>query len=251
MLGDSLRRRGVLGTLRHAAKRLVPGFRQRAARRVEERVRTREETTREFDEAHGVETGGYVRPADLKMDAEARRHANAYEPILPHEFHAMMRAAGPVAAGRTFVDVGCGKGRALLLAAKYPFARIVGVELAEDLAQRARENADAFRRDAPTSPEIRVVAGDATELEFPAGPLVVFLFNPFDEALMEKLVANLASSMERQARPVTVVYANARHAALFDRIRFPRRVVRGRPTVAGEAGYSTWSIHHFEPTPPR
>ena len=126
--------------------------------------------------------------------------------------------------------------------------RIVGVEAASDLAQRARENVLAFRGGAPAAgPEIRVVEGDAAELEFPAGPLVVFLFNSFGESVMERVVANLVRAMEREARPVTVVYANSQHAGLFDLIRFSKRVIHGRPTVDGEVGYRRWSIYHFAP----
>jgi SAM-dependent methyltransferase len=40
----------------------------------------------------------------------------------------------------TFVDIGCGKGRALFIAAEFPFRRIVGAELAVELAQIARAN---------------------------------------------------------------------------------------------------------------
>ena len=241
------------GTIRHGVVRLWPGYRRGRIRRAEAQARTREEATRAFDGEHGVETGGYIPGEQLKLDAMRRRHATAYEAILPHEFHAMMSAAGPVASGRTFVDLGCGKGRPLLLATSHPFVRIVGVEFSDDLAQRARQNAVAFRGDSgdsPARPEIRVVTLDAAEFEFPAGPLVVFLFDPFREPVMERVVANLTRAMEREARPVTVVYANSRHAALFERVPFPVRVVHGRPTVDGEAGYSAWTIFHFDPAPP-
>jgi SAM-dependent methyltransferase len=240
----------VWGTIRHALARLRPGFRRRQARRAESRVRTREEATRAFDGEHGVDTGGYVPAARLAFDAARRGQATAYEPILPHEFDAMMRAAGEVAAGRTFVDLGCGKGRALLLAAKHPFAAVVGVELSHDLAERARENAVAFLRGWPASPTIRVVTLDAAEFDFPAGPLVVFLFDPFREPVMERVIANLARALESEPRAVTVVYANSRHAALFEEMPFAKRVVHGRPTVDGEPGYERWSIFHFDRAAP-
>ena len=42
--------------------------------------------------------------------------------------------------GDVFVDFGCGKGRVLFLAARYRFARIIGVELSERMAEQARRN---------------------------------------------------------------------------------------------------------------
>ncbi len=110
----------------------------------------------------------------------------------------------------TFVDLGCGKGRVLILAARRRFRRVVGVEIVPSLASTARWNVqrpDALRR----SHDIAVVEGDAGALPLPLGPLVLFLYNPFE--------ASIVASVARRAGAVgaTIVLAYPREEkALLD-----------------------------------
>ncbi len=242
----SIRQRGLLRTVGYAFQRLWPGFLQSQREREALKARTRDDATREFDLAHGVETGGRVHPERLRLDAATRPHAYFYEAVRPREFHEMMAAAGPV-AGRTFVDLGCGKGRAVLLAATHPFARVVGVEAAADLVDRARENVRAYRGEPLPCEHVAIVLGDAAAFEFPDGPLVVFLFNPFDEPTTERVADNLRRSLDRAPRPVTIVHANPRHAAVWERLPFPRRETRGQVSEPDAVGYEGWRIFHLEP----
>jgi SAM-dependent methyltransferase len=102
----------------------------------------------------------------------------------------------------TFVDLGCGKGRPLLLARELGFGRIIGVEFAPALATTARRNA----------PFAEVVLCDASEYLFPRGPLVVFLYNPFDDVVLRRVVPHLPECY--------VVYLNPRHDDVFANSQF-------------------------------
>src|SRR5580765_5339922 len=80
--------------------------------------RARQIAERDFDLRFGVETAGLISLAELQIDNHNWQHGNRYEPIAPGVLRAMMDAAPDVARGRTFIDFGCGKGRALFLASE-------------------------------------------------------------------------------------------------------------------------------------
>ena len=104
-----------------------------------------------------------------------------------------------------FVDVGSGKGRALLLASEYPFIDVTGVELSADLERVARANIARY----PTSPHGTPVTsrlGDAAELVWPPGPLIVYMWNAFTEPVLEKVLHNLATSLLAEPRELYLVY---------------------------------------------
>jgi SAM-dependent methyltransferase len=108
----------------------------------------------------------------------------------------------------TFVDIGSGKGRALLLAAEYPFRKIVGVELLPELNEIALDNIRRFSARHTQCGLIDAVCGDATELALPAGPLVLLLNNPLPAAGLQKFISQVTSSLRQEPRPVWLIYAN-------------------------------------------
>jgi hypothetical protein len=108
----------------------------------------------------------------------------------------------------TFVDLGSGKGRTLLMASDYPFRRIVGVELIPALHEIAHENVRLYKSESQKCFALETICADATTFCFPEEPLVVFLFNPFGESGMRQVVANLEQSLSAHPRPVYVLYHN-------------------------------------------
>jgi len=136
-----------------------------------------------------------------------------YQPIPPEQFREIMSALeahiGPDGnfGQFTFIDIGSGKGRALLLASEFGFSRIIGIELLPELVEVARENVRIFnQRDGYAG--IELISGDATKFTFPAEPSVVFLFNPLPQAALRTLLENLERSLGESPRPLYVAYAN-------------------------------------------
>lgn len=108
----------------------------------------------------------------------------------------------------TFIDLGSGKGRTLLMASDYPFRRIVGVELIPALHRIAQANVRQYKSESQHCFALETICADATTFPFPEEPLVVFLFNPFGESGMRRVVANLERSLSAHPRPVYVLYHN-------------------------------------------
>src|SRR5689334_6318907 len=68
------------------------------------------------------------------------RFHSPYQPTEPELFHEMLSALQVNFADFTFIDLGSGKGRTLMMASDYPFRRIFGLELLPDLDRIAQEN---------------------------------------------------------------------------------------------------------------
>jgi SAM-dependent methyltransferase len=107
--------------------------------------------------------------------------------------------ASPLAPERcTFVDVGSGMGRVVLLASQRPFRQIVGVEISPALHEIARENRAYFPAADVSCRDVRLVRADAASFRFPRGDLVVYLYNPFRTEVFEPMLDALLSVAKRE-----------------------------------------------------
>ena len=128
-------------------------------------------------------------------------------------------------------------GRAVLLASEMPFKAVVGVELNATLTGIARRNAAVWRKAGRAHAPIRIVCGDAVEYKWPTGPCLAFLFNPFGETVMRRLVKSWKRSFAGRAGELDILYAvSYTHLDVYKRqtMRFdPARIacVASRPTL--------------------
>jgi SAM-dependent methyltransferase len=134
---------------------------------------------------------------------------SAYQPTDPTMFGEMMRSLPDGPTGLTFIDLGSGKGRTLLMASEYPFRRIVGVEVLPALHRVAEENIARFPRDRQKCGAVESICADATAFEFPNEPMVLYLFNPLPEWGLQRVLRSLEASLEAHPRRVWVIYHNA------------------------------------------
>jgi SAM-dependent methyltransferase len=150
-------------------------------------------------------------------------------------------AALPLRPGDfSFVDLGCGKGRAVLIAAQFPFRRILGVELDPELCRIARANL-ALKPD--WAARISVLQQDAASVIYPDGPLLVFLFHPFFPRILRRVLANLERQLRRSPREAWLLYANnPRYTRVLRRFPFLREVSETRYTLTPEDA----AVNYFE-----
>jgi SAM-dependent methyltransferase len=131
-----------------------------------------------------------------------------YQPTEPALFQEMM-ASLPIEFGQfTFIDLGSGKGRTLLMASEYPFMRIVGVELIAELHRAAQQNIREYRSPTQRCMQIETMLADARDFGFPNEPLLLYLFNPLPEHALSGVLQRLGKSLRQTPRPVWVVYHN-------------------------------------------
>jgi predicted RNA methylase len=174
-----------------------------------------------FDLAHGVRTSGLVAGRHLKTAHAHSRHATACYAVAPSVFQEIVRRwrrTGPAAAigDTTFIDVGAGMGRAVLLASEFGFRRVLGVELHPALVRIAKRNLARWRRDGRAICPARIVEADALELERASGPTVLFLFNPFGAVVMRRLLRALARAYEGRTGELDILYVNNEQEAVLE-----------------------------------
>lgn len=156
-----------------------------------------------FDRTRRVRTSGDVSLLRAGISKRNAPDSEWYVPARPAHVREALRAS-PIqdASGYTYVDFGSGKGRTLFIAAELPFQRIVGVELSEQLHERACANIRSFRRRGRV---IESIHANAAEFQFPPEPLVLYLFNPFGAATMQRVMDNLADSLLAKPRHMVVI----------------------------------------------
>jgi len=159
------------------------------------------------------------------------------EPALFRDMLASLMQASPKINIRefTFIDIGSGKGRVLLMAADYPFQRILGIELLPELHRVAKENLAKYKSDSQQCFTIDCIQGDASELIFPAEPTVLYLFNPLPECALAKMITNLEQSLRRHPRPVFLLY----HNPLLEHVLTQSRPIK---KIAGTPQYSVYAL---------
>jgi predicted RNA methylase len=158
---------------------------------------------RRFDRRYALDTGGVVEPTDLDVVEGDPTTGFTYVATPVRVARSWLRVLPGDPREFTFVDLGAGKGRVLAIAAGHGFRRVVGVEFASELHDAARGNARAA---AKHGIRFETRLGDAGSFEFPAGPLVVHLNNPFAEPVMRRVLENLESAYATGPAPIVVVY---------------------------------------------
>ena len=198
----------------------------------------------EFDRQWGVDTCGTVGPGKAEVVGSNWVYGAEYQGSNATALEEVLREL-PIPYGQfTFVDLGSGKGRAILVASRFPFRRIIGVDYSEQLNDIARHNLSRFPKAETRCKEIDVVCADAARFPIPEGPLVIFLFNPFRRPVMREVVKHVVTSFQQDPRRIIVLYSNAvcadvwRNASILEEIPSSRTWIAIYDTQARKASAS-------------
>lgn len=143
-----------------------------------------------------------------------------YEPVDALEFALTLESLQCSFEGWTFIDVGSGKGRSLLLASLFNFDRVIGLELSTSLHEVAEQNLRRQQRQDLICRDVQSICTDALAYDLPSDPLVLFFFNPFKKDLMTRMLSNIQESYLRNPRPIILIYNNPIFRALMDEADF-------------------------------
>jgi SAM-dependent methyltransferase len=168
-----------------------------------------------FDAENGVVTEALIFLGDLDPEAIGPNieHATHYEPTPVTDFDALIAHVPFACEKATFVDIGSGMGRVVLLAARRAFRQVVGLEISRALHEVARDNLARAGTTTFACRDVRLVRGDAATYRFPRGPLVVYLYNPFDAFVLTTVLDQLVAS---PSRPLAIVYHTPVERATLD-----------------------------------
>lgn len=207
-----IRQRGLLEPLRMMRRHGLAESGRFVLRNLRHLVADR--LARRWDRAHGVDTAGSIRLDSLDVIGPNRSKGNECVCTSPKSFDFIMRNLGTDLGRHTFIDIGSGKSRTLLLASHYPFGAIVGVEFARELVAIAERNLRTYASSRQKCRKLAVVEADAAAYTFPETPLVVYFYNPFSKDVFDIVLRNLTASLAKSPRECLLIYGSSSHNAI-------------------------------------
>ena len=160
-----------------------------------------------------LNTTGFERTELMNISRRFIDLAYSYMPsnykLLEHVFTEVNRYEH----NQTFLDIGCGKGRAMMVAAHYDFKRITGVEINMDYCTSLSEKAIEYQNE--FNCHFEIICQDASEYHIPDDVQTIFFYNPFKETTMRKVVANILQSATKKERPLYIIYLNPLYSDVF------------------------------------
>jgi SAM-dependent methyltransferase len=168
-----------------------------------------------IDSHYRTETSGFVPPNQLASSPLDSARGTFYAGSQPSIIRRALNTL-PELPECTFIDLGCGRGRPLLVASEFPFRSLIGVELSSSLVLAARKNAARLGQSYAQRPPIVIEQGDAAQFPIPPGNAVVFLYNPFGEEVIVRVVSRIEEAVAAGGRTIFVIYYNPVHGHAID-----------------------------------
>ncbi|MBX3254454.1 MAG: methyltransferase domain-containing protein [Chitinophagaceae bacterium] len=165
------------------------------------------------EKKYGLNTSNPAELKDLTIVKGDIQHSSRYEAVNYFILEALLARLITLTASRRFTDLGCGKGRAMVVAAHYGFTNITGVDFASEVCDNARKNmqkaTEAF------SVEYQVLCCNVLDYTINENDCVFFMFNPFSQQTLFAFLEKLETSIKEHPRVVYFLYASPRHIETF------------------------------------
>lgn len=165
------------------------------------------------EKKYKIDTTGADELKDLSKNGIDISHATMYMPISYLLLEEIFRQLS-FTSKKHFLDIGCGKGRAMCVAAYYGYKYITGVDFSQQFCEDARNNLQLTQKKF-SAMNYTITTADAMNYEIPEAVDCIFLFNPFDVVIMNAVVYNIMESARMYPREIIVAYANPLFEELF------------------------------------
>ncbi len=162
-----------------------------------------------------IRTDGYIELSEFGVYNDECR---SYSPTSYADFSTIMRALDIDPRQHVFLDYGAGMGRAMILAATYPFKRVLGVDIVPDLTAIATNNFARCRRQLQCR-DIGITTADATLYQIPHDVTVFYIANPFNGEVLAAVLRNIRDFAGAAPRPLLVVCNVPPRSAFENQIR--------------------------------
>ena len=163
-----------------------------------------------FDLRHGTDTLMMVPLEDYPDSHTALAYAVRYQPSYSNVIRKCLAEIPGNLLSRPFIDLGCGKGKPLLIAAQCGFLNLVGIDLHADLLNTCKQNLERIQH---SQSHLELLEMDVHEYSFPSGPSCCFLYNPFEINVLKTVLEKLRKVAE-PGKEAYLIYVNNRHEEL-------------------------------------
>ena len=157
-----------------------------------------------LDRILGIDTAGWVDNETLGFDTD---EGNPYQPsnwVNLFGVRSVLRGL-KVTKQDAFIDYGCGKGQVLALAARFPFGRVIGLDLSADMVAVAERNAVRLRPRMHCD-TLELVHMNALDYDLPDDITVCYFYMTFPTPVFEQVIARIAASAVRHPRKIHILY---------------------------------------------
>ena len=159
-----------------------------------------------YDWTHGIRTTDIEPLSTLELTCpDNLAHASSYSPSQPEDIRSVFSNLELDFRKYCFVDFGCGKGRVLAEAARYPFKSVIGIDFAKELCGTSKSNLERVRSTHRCG-DVQVHHADATEFDLPRAPCVVYIYNSFRGPVLTTVLERIRKSVVLLPRHVRIVY---------------------------------------------
>lgn len=209
-----VRRHGLVGSIR-----LIPRKARSLVHASAPAARYARRAERAFDSEFGLDTTREERILSSFSEKSAS-HANKYQTISVTDSRRLLSGLQIKHEDYTFIDIGAGKGRMLLLASHFPYRQIIGVEFSGELCKIALANLGRYSAPGRRCTDLQIVHADAADFLPPSGPLVVYLYNPFDAEKLRCVIERLEPALIAPSGASLVIYVQPDHRHVLDQSSF-------------------------------
>lgn len=166
-----------------------------------------------------ITTTGNQKLEGLSITGSNQLSATEYMPVNYSLLEDLLQHVPKEARDGVFLDIGCGKGRAMCVAAANGFHKVTGIDIAKELITKAEINLQSIHNQYKhTESSLHWI--DVVEYEIPKDCSCIFLFNPFEQNLVETLIRKLLARGRKLEPHLYVLYASPQHAESFLRSGF-------------------------------
>jgi SAM-dependent methyltransferase len=172
-----------------------------------------------FDFSYGTDTLRRIPRDQIETGSENKVYATGCGATKVVAFMGLMRRL-KLSPTNVFVDLGSGKGRVVMLAAKYGFRKVIGIEFSGALCAKARNNLQIFLRKSPSPSQIEIIESDVTKYQLLDDETVFFMYDPFTPPVLTQVLGNIRASVEKTPRTVWLIYHVPKEQATVDQAGF-------------------------------
>jgi SAM-dependent methyltransferase len=168
-----------------------------------------------YEKQLGINTHSIVNLTNLTLAGESSEQNHHYQGASYFILFSVFNKLPENVKHNTFIDFGCGKGRALFVAEQCGFTKLIGVDIAKELIEDANANKLVYKPKNIKS-EITFIFNDATKYELPNDACVFYFFNPFGEEILQQVINNIKVSVKENPRKIYCIYLNPKYKSVFD-----------------------------------
>ena len=197
-----------------------------------------------YDKRNSTDTASRIDNEELEMsDPTVQGHATGYRTASERFIFYLISHLGIDYQEYDFVDIGCGKGRVLLVASSFPFRSIYGIELSQPALKIAEKNIKTYRSANQKCFNIHIRNVDARYIEPDIQNTVYYCFEPFDKFILGTVLTKISSKLRGRGKVIyfVCIWSDLTSVLkLFEMLGF--RTIRIQRMVISSLNYAIFSF---------